>query len=184
MNSFRFKVSWLASFSHHFLLRMLLSFILTINLVIVILDRDPFRNSFLGHVYALIDMLTVIHCFFQLRTCLSLWLYSSQFPWLLHILFLFTYVATDGRKTLIQIVSILLYRLSFHNCLGFLFLIELLKDLAISSIPLTLFFVELVYKVFLILLSSLKLLVWLLLLPIGWFTINRRVANHTFLEDD
>jgi hypothetical protein len=54
-------------------------------------------------------MFALILRFFQLRTGLSLWLYHPQFHRLLHILLLFTYVAPDGRETLIQIVSILFY---------------------------------------------------------------------------
>jgi hypothetical protein len=108
MNSLRFHLTWLASVSHNFLFRRLLSFIFAINLVVIILDRDPLWNSFLGHVNALIGLLTLILRLFQLRTGLSLRLsplYSRYFQ----ILLLFTYVAPDGRETLIEIVSVLLY---------------------------------------------------------------------------
>jgi hypothetical protein len=96
MNSLRFHVTWLACVSHDFLLRRLVSFIFTLDLVIIILYCDSFRNSFLGHVNALIDMFALILRFFQLRTGLSLWLYHPQFYRLLHILLLFTYVAPNG----------------------------------------------------------------------------------------
>jgi len=115
MNSFNFQVTWLACISHDFLFIRLLSFIFTFNFVVIILYRDPFRNSFLGHVYALIGLLTLILRFFQLRTGLILRVYSPLYCRYFQILLLFTYVTTDGRETLIQIVSVLIYPLDLRS---------------------------------------------------------------------